>query len=280
TPNATTYNVYRATTPMVYYVAPGGSDSAAGTVGGPCGTLQHAADMVHAGDTVFVQPGSYAGFSLTTSGTAAAPITFQSIGAVISSPVAATGDGIDLVGASYVTIQDFELGSMPAAGICIMNAAGDVVRGNYIRRSGTSAIYLHGTTQVAGSGIVSGALIEGNILYSNVGTTGGTITGDGVQNSVIRNNDIYGNYNPFGILLYRADASGPSTGDVVANNTVTRANANTWLLGLQNGSTGAAIFHNALTDSGARGSLWVSTDSRAGLASDDNALLAKAATAD
>src|SRR6266481_571120 len=109
--------------PAAYYVALSGSDVAAGTAAAPWRTLQHAADSVHAGDTVLVQPGNYAGFSLSTSGTAAAPITFLAQGAVtITSPVAATGDGIDLVGASYVTIQEFSVNAMLRAGIAISNA--------------------------------------------------------------------------------------------------------------------------------------------------------------
>src|SRR5205823_2276331 len=42
----------------------------------------------------------------------------------------------------------------------------------------------------------------------------------------------------------------------------------------------AALFNNALTDSGVAGSLWVSADSLPGLASDYNALMANAATTD
>src|SRR5262249_29400640 len=157
-----------------------------GTAAAPWRTLQHAADMVHAGDTVLVQPGIYAGFSLTTSGTAAASITFLGQGTVtINTPVAASGNGIDLVGASYVTIQQFQIFQMPKAGIAISNASGDVLRSNYIRWSGTSAIYLHGTTQVAGMPVVTGVLIEGNTLDNNGTGPGGTIAGDGVQNTRI-----------------------------------------------------------------------------------------------
>ncbi len=47
----------------VYYVAPGGSDSNPGTMDLPWATLQHAADVVMAGDEVIVLDGSYAGFA-------------------------------------------------------------------------------------------------------------------------------------------------------------------------------------------------------------------------
>jgi hypothetical protein len=71
-----------------YYVSPGGSDTAAGTEGAPFRTIQRAASLVGAGDTVVVRAGTYAGFQLgwdfPQSGTAAQPITFKADpGAVI-----------------------------------------------------------------------------------------------------------------------------------------------------------------------------------------------------
>src|SRR3954449_12260287 len=59
-----------------FYVAPTGSDSGAGSQATPFKTLQKAANVVRAGDTVNVLAGSYAGFTLTADGTASAPITF------------------------------------------------------------------------------------------------------------------------------------------------------------------------------------------------------------
>ena len=52
--------------------------SGAGTQAVPFCTLQAAANVVVAGDTVLVTPYVYSGFSLTAQGTASAPITFES----------------------------------------------------------------------------------------------------------------------------------------------------------------------------------------------------------
>ena len=74
-------------------------------------TLQHAADKVHAGDTVTVLPGTYAGFNLFTSGTPDAPITFtanQSSGAPNPAVIVNSNNGftnkdrINLEGASQM----------------------------------------------------------------------------------------------------------------------------------------------------------------------------------
>lgn len=53
-----------------YYVSTSGSNSNSGLSGSPWRTLQYAADEVGAGDRVFVLPGNYTGFNLTTSGAA------------------------------------------------------------------------------------------------------------------------------------------------------------------------------------------------------------------
>ncbi|MDQ3951385.1 MAG: hypothetical protein M3279_00255 [Actinomycetota bacterium] len=45
--------------PATYYVAPGGSDSAAGSLTSPWGSLEHALESLHAGDTLLVRGGVY-----------------------------------------------------------------------------------------------------------------------------------------------------------------------------------------------------------------------------
>ena len=60
-----------------YFVSPSGADAAPGSTDQPWRTLQHAANTVAAGDVVTVRAGTYAGFNLTTDGTAAARIVFQ-----------------------------------------------------------------------------------------------------------------------------------------------------------------------------------------------------------
>ena len=68
--------------PARYYVSPGGSDSSPGSADAPFKTLQKAADVAGAGDTVFVRPGTYTGgsrmVSLSRSGGPGNPITFLS----------------------------------------------------------------------------------------------------------------------------------------------------------------------------------------------------------
>jgi hypothetical protein len=61
-----------------FYVSPGGSDSAAGSLAAPFQTLAKAAAVAQAGDTVFLRQGVYREtLNATRSGTASAPIIFQ-----------------------------------------------------------------------------------------------------------------------------------------------------------------------------------------------------------
>jgi hypothetical protein len=62
-----------------YYVSNSGSDSASGAQGSPFKTIQHAADVAKAGDTVIVMPGTYReSIESKNDGTASARIRFVS----------------------------------------------------------------------------------------------------------------------------------------------------------------------------------------------------------
>jgi hypothetical protein len=71
-----------------FYVATTGNDAADGSAAAPWRTLQRAANAARAGDQIVVRPGRYAGFTLTTSGTATNPIVFSAEpGAIVDAPV-------------------------------------------------------------------------------------------------------------------------------------------------------------------------------------------------
>jgi len=321
-----------------YYVAPTGSDNAAGTQSAPLATLQAAANKVKAGDTVIVQPGQYAGFVLgwdyDQSGTAGAPITFKGMpGATITSRNNKTPDGIDLEGASYITIDGFTInnadGSIQRAGIRAIGDSNVLIQNNYTTQNGTWGIYTSHTTDVTiqnntssynnnttstwnhhgiyvsnsavrpivrnnvvfgnigngihfngdasqgGDGVVTGALVEGNIVYDN-GTGGGSaINCDGISNSIIRNNLLYNNHRK-GIALYQIDAATGSQNNVVENNTVIQAADGAGAMNVLDGSTGNRIRNNIFL--GGEGSWNLDDSSLPGLVSDYN-VVDKAATA-
>jgi len=180
-----------------YYVAPDGSDTDAGTESAPFKTIQRAASLVGAGDTVVVRAGSYAGFQLgwdfPQNGTATEPITFEAEpGAVIESRNNETPDGINLEGASYVIIDGFAVNNAGSdiARACIRAVQGQhvTVRNNEVTNCGSWGVFTSHSDYVR---------IEGNqSSFNNFGT--GDHHGMYVSNStvepVIVNNVIRGNW--------------------------------------------------------------------------------------
>jgi hypothetical protein len=105
-----------AATPRVFYVDPRGSDANSGSSAAPFRSLQRAADVVQAGDTVIARSGIYSGsgriVSLDRSGTADHWITFRSErkwGAVIDGRDSGTEGWYFGPGVSFVRVEGFEI---------------------------------------------------------------------------------------------------------------------------------------------------------------------------
>jgi hypothetical protein len=117
-----------------------------GTEEAPLRTIQRAASLVGAGDTVVVRAGKYAGFQLgwdfPQNGTAAQPIIFRADpGAVITSRNGETSDGINLEGSSYVVIDgltvDNASGNIDRACIRTVSGRNVIIRDNDVSNCGT-----------------------------------------------------------------------------------------------------------------------------------------------
>ena len=311
-----------------FVVDPLGNDSAAGTATAPWKTLQHAANVVGAGDKVTVHAGNYAGFQLTSSGTSAAPIEFDAQpGVFITSPFSAQRpDGINLEGASYAIIDGFNVNGMPEAGLRAVTAqfvtlrnnhadsngkwgiltgfvddldiesnvmsnsvqqhgiyvsnSGDrpVVKNNIVFGNHDSGIQLNADASQGGDGIITGALVSGNVIYNNGIGGGGAFNLDGVQNSRFENNLLYNNHSS-GFSLYQIDAAEPSKNNMIVNNTIDEANNGRWAFNIQDGSTGNTLRNNIiLSEHPTRGAIDISSDSLSGLNSDYNAVISRFTT--
>jgi parallel beta-helix repeat protein len=305
-----------------YVVDPGGNDMFAGTAAAPWKTLQHAANAVHAGDKVTVRAGNYAGFQLTASGTAAAPIEFDAQpGVFITQPISAQRpDGINLEGASYAIIDGFNINGMPEAGLRAVTAqfvtlrnnradsngkwgiltgfvddldiesnvmsnsvqqhgiyvsnSGDrpVVKNNIVFGNHDSGIQLNADLSQGGDGIITGAVVSGNVIYNNGAGGGAAFNLDGVQNSLFENNLLYNNHSS-GFSLYMIDGAEGSKNNTIINNTVDEASDGRWAMNIQDGSTGNTLGNNILMNENPdHGAIDISADSLPGLSSDYNAV--------
>jgi hypothetical protein len=168
-----------------YYVSSiVGSDKNAGTSGSaPLASLQAAEALTKPGDTVEVMNGTYTGpgggnvLTISTSGTASAPITFEAApGATPVIDSSGTWQGIE-IDASYITIN----------GLTIVGDAA-----NYNLSSATAG-YSTGNPDLDGNGIaatsgtlVHNLIIENNTVYNEPG--GGIIINSGDYLQILNNN--------------------------------------------------------------------------------------------
>lgn len=268
-------------------------------------TIQEAADVAGPGDTIVVFGGTYAGFEVDTSGTAASPIVFVANGDVQIDSPAATGDGIRLQNVSHVRIIGFSVGGVPqrciaargatpevpmvalwivgneclspgVEGFYLSEVSGSHIELNSIHGSGASGdtrshgmylanagsdgttlcgnvisgaspaesngIHMNGDASIGGDGIISGLVVEANILYDNQ-QNGFNL--DGVQDSVFRNNLVYGNGRN-ALRAYAIDAAEGPKGLVVVGNTFLTPATGGWSLKLTEDEGGHVVFNNIL----------------------------------
>lgn len=109
----------------VYYVAPNGSDTNMGTLGSPWATIQHAADTLQPGDTVYLRDGVYhESVRTTTSGTSAGDIVFAAYSGetpIIDGTGADASNGF-IVTHDYIVLQSLTIRNWPENGIWMENA--------------------------------------------------------------------------------------------------------------------------------------------------------------
>jgi hypothetical protein len=108
---------------VVDQAAPGAADTNAGTEEKPFKTVQHAADLVKPGDTVYVMAGKYdERVKVKTSGAAGQPITLRAM-----PRRSATVAGFDLE-ASYIRVEGFEIiADKPVVGVQLGGSHCEVV---------------------------------------------------------------------------------------------------------------------------------------------------------
>jgi hypothetical protein len=165
-------------------VSPSGSDSNDGSASAPWATIQHAADSVGPGATVFVADGVYGSschgastaiVNIGVSGTSAAPITFVSQnkwGAQLSGPVDCEM-GFNVTG-SFVIIKNFDIagfGQPSSTGIFLNSGNNHTVFGNRIH-SIANIPSNTGNGQVGIFVETKNDLIDSNLIFG-IGRTGG-----------------------------------------------------------------------------------------------------------
>ncbi len=163
-------------------------------------------------------------------------------------------------------------GSHIEHGIYVSNSADNpVIRGNVVRNNNASGIQINADPVLAGDGIITGALVERNIVSGNGVGGGAAINLASVRSSTFRNNLLYENH-ASGIAGWD-DGAGSQWGtrnNRFFNNTIVQASDGRFAASLQNGSTGNVLKNNILFHRGPRGSYDIDSSSRSGFVSDYN----------
>ncbi len=197
-----------------YYVSPSGNDSNPGTLSQPWRTLQHAANTVSAGDTVFVRNGTYnETVTLNVSGSQAGGyITF--INYPGESPVV-DGTGLSLSedtglfrieDKNYIKIIGFEIRNFTSStqfivpsGIFITGSSNHLeIRGNKIHDISHTAnppgrdahgIAVYGTNPIDS---INSVIIDDNELYNlTLGSSEALVLNGNVSNFQVTNNTVH-----------------------------------------------------------------------------------------
>jgi hypothetical protein len=192
-------------TGMTYYVSPAGSDSNNGTAQSSAwATIQHAANVMHPGDTAIVLAGIYnERVSISTSGQNGRPITFQ-----VLAGATATMQGFQ-VNASYIQIVGFDITNNnqtdeTAWGIYLIGS-NNTVSANNIHDLCAEGIYVSGNGNPNSTGTANNIISHNSFIRDEM--AGGQIEG---QNNLIAYNTVSGTlqYPPHCYTRNGADADG------------------------------------------------------------------------
>ncbi len=154
----------------IYYVDDDCDGSGNGTIGDPWCTIQEAANAVGVGDSVLINPGSYAGgIQVAVSGTAVNPITFKGIGAnVIIDGDGSGQDGFNIENADYIVIDGVTVQQASRAGVRIVLADHVTVRNSTFIDNGKWGVFTGFADYTTVENIESyGAVLEHGIYISN-----------------------------------------------------------------------------------------------------------------
>ena len=227
-----------------YYVSKSGRDSNSGSFTAPWLTIQHAANAVTGGATVYVESGVYTeSVNFPASGTASNYITFTNYPGQTATidgtglSVSGTQGLVNIVNQSYITVSGFEIrnyttsssGPTPTgiwvtgsgSGVQLLNNLVHNITTKSEKNGNAFGIAVYGTSSTP----ITNITISGNQVYSLKTGNSESLTVDGnVTYFTISNNVVHDNDN-IGIDAIGFEGVGPSGSDqakygVVSGNTV------------------------------------------------------------
>jgi parallel beta-helix repeat protein len=223
------------------------SDTGTGTQAQPFCTIGAAASKSAPGDTVQVAAGTYPeSVSITKSGTATAPITFNPAPGASVTVTGGSGNGFNLSSVSWVVVQGFNVTGTVGYGINVTNSSNVTIAGNHVSFSGqpvSGEIRTGIRLSTVTNSLVSGNTSDHNSDYGIMLTSG--CTGNEVRgNQTFNNSRVYVRATA-GIRLYE------SPGNTVDNN-ISHDNQDSGIESYP-GSNNTLIYNNVVYNNGDHG---------------------------
>jgi hypothetical protein len=204
------------------------SDTGSGSEATPFCTISAAAAVAQAGQTVIVEPGTYAPVTISVSGAPGNPVTFQGATTGVASIEPATkADAVLISGAHDVVISGFRVYPFGAPGYEVTGSSSDItingtdttgtVAAPDIEVDAASNVTISRSSLAAGTNVrvnsgASGVVITGNTLISNGRYPAVAVTG--APGTDVTGNTLYAQCGP------AIDVSGASAGASIENNVV------------------------------------------------------------
>lgn len=214
-----------ATTLYVNKMSPFCSDTSAtaGTSATPFCTIQAGANAAAAGDTVQIFGGAAndvtydENVTITHSGTATAPITFESVGPPVLTVGNSTGGSVTVNGADYVNLVDFEPGTVDIENSAHVSLTGSRLTDVNVEKGSSSVSFerdVLGTVSVASG--VADTLVAVDIFPAGL-SSGPALSVAGATGTDIVNND-FDVQGQGGVAAVGISVTGGASGTSIENN--------------------------------------------------------------
>jgi nitrous oxidase accessory protein NosD len=129
--------------------------------------------------------------------------------------------GIQTILSSRIEVVDCDIfRSEREHGIYFSTTDYPVVKACSIHHNAACGIHLNGDAGEGGDGMITGAVIEDNVIYMNGKKGGAAVNMDGVEKSLIKGNVVSNNY-AGGIVSFHQDGAKTGSGNSFIGNTVT-----------------------------------------------------------
>jgi len=155
--------------------------------------------------------------------------------------------GVQTSLSSHVTVEGCELAwSRKEHGVYFSTTDYPAARDCVIHDNTGCGVHLNGDLSEGGDGMITGAVIERNVIFGNGRGGGAAINMDGVERSVVRDNRLHGNLAGGMVTFVQNGARAGAGNRFILNNVVFSAGTGRFGLGINGNAEGTVVEDNVL----------------------------------